>query len=460
MKHRILSILSFSLFGAWLLSFAYEGQILYALLGTYSVDSAYLIPGAILSHAIGLFLCGFIVKTSASARKMMLLCVMICLIGSSVFFFPPSALWTIALFIVAFFAGLWNASWGHFYFACSLSQERMGTVAASIAGSTTLMIGLNMSAIHLHPRIGLLLSMLSLAASLYFIVRLPKEEPERESPKSAGVQVSVRKPMTLLCLFIVIITLSSGLMFQVVNPAFAHLPLLTSWYWAVPYIVALIVVARLPRTINRGYLLYAALAMIGFGFLAFMILDYSAGSYLIVNTLLLGAFGVTDLFWWSTLGEMLEYHKNPARILGLGLSVNVAGVLLGEWISGIASGSGIENIPTLVSLGAVCAAIVVLPLLQRSISLSLKNSSFFYTLEAMPPEKQKAAVEGFLHASELTEREREITALLLRGYTYRLIAQELYISESTVKTHIQNIYYKFDVHNKTELIQKLTSQPL
>lgn len=457
MNHRIISILSFSLFGAWLLSFAYEGQILYALLDNSSVDFTYLIPGAILSHAIGLFVCGFMVKTTDAARKCMLICVACCLAGSAVFFFPASFLWTVALLAVAFLGGLWNASWGHFYRACSLPKERMGTVAASIAGSTTLMIGLNMAAIHLRPWIGLLFSMLSLAASMVFITRLPKGTAEKETPKPSAVRVSVRKPLTLLCFFIVIITVTSGLMFQVVNPAFAHLTLLTSWYWAVPYIAAMIVVARLPQTINRGYLLYAALAMIGFGFLAFMLLDHSSGSYLIVNTLLLGAFGVTDLFWWSILGEMLDYHKNPARILGFGLSVNVAGVLIGEWISGISSGSGIENIPTLVSLGAVCAAIVVLPLLQRSLSLSLKNSSFFYILEAMTPEKQKATVEEFLHASELTEREREITALLLRGYTYRLISQELFISESTVKTHIQNIYYKFDVHNKTELLQKLTN---
>lgn len=459
MNQRILSILSFSLFGAWLLSFAYEGQILYGLLEANSIDAAHLIPGAILSHAVGLFVCGFMVKTTAAARKCMLICVACCLAGSALFLFPASFLWTVALLSVAFLAGLWNASWGYFYCACSLSKERMGTVAASIAGSTTLMIGLNMAAIHLRPRIGLLLSMLALAASTYFIMRLPKEATEKEAPKPATVRVPVRKPLTLLCLFIVIITLTSGLMFQVVNPAFAHLTLLTSWYWAVPYIAALIVVARLPQTINRGYFLYAALAMIGFGFLLFMVLNYSGRSYLIVNTLLLGAFGIMDLFWWSILGEMLDYHENPARVLGTGLTVNVAGVLIGELISKVISHTGTGNTPALVSFGAVCAAIVVLPLLQRSLSLSLQHSSFLYTLETMPPERQKATVESFLHASELTEREREITSFLLRGYTYRLIAKELFISESTVKTHIQNIYYKFDVHNKTELIQKLTNQP-
>ena len=456
-QNRWISVIVYSLFGAWMLSFVYEGQILYALLGSYSFDATYLMFGVIFSIALGMFLCGFIVKTQAKARKCMLVCTIAGLMGSMVFFFQASFLWIVALPSIAFFVGLWNGCWGYFYKACSLPNQRMRTVAASMAGSTTLMIGLNMLAIHLRAWIGLLLAMLCLATSLYFTVQLPKESTENETlPPDSLSRISVRKPLTLLCLFILTITLTSGLMFQVITPAFAHLTILTSWYWAVPYIVAIIVVARLPKTINHGYVLYVALAMIGFGFLMFMLLDHSAGSYLIVNTLLLGTFGIMDLFWWSILGEMLDYHKNPSRVFGIGLAVNVVGVLFGELISKILSFAGVDNTPTIVSFGAVCVAVMVLPILQKNFSVVLKSNSFFYSLETMPPEKQKATVESFLHASELTEREQEITLLLLKGYTHHMIASELFISESTVKTHMQNIYYKYGVHNKTDLIYKLT----
>ena len=46
----------------------------------------------------------------------------------------------------------------------------------------------------------------------------------------------------------------------------------------------------------------------------------TAASYFIVNTLMLGVCGVYDLFWWSILSEMLDLDKNPAKILGVGLS--------------------------------------------------------------------------------------------------------------------------------------------
>ena len=89
------------------------------------------------------------------------------------------------------------------------------------------------------------------------------------------------------------------------------------------------IMRNLPRKTNRTYILYVAIAMIGLSFIGFMTLDHTAAGYLVVNTLMLGACGVYDLFWWSILGEMLDFHGNPAIILGAGLSANVLGVLLG-----------------------------------------------------------------------------------------------------------------------------------
>lgn len=46
------------------------------------------------------------------------------------------------------------------------------------------------------------------------------------------------------------------------------------------------------------------------------------------------------------------------------------------------------------------------------------------------------------HLERLTEREREIAALLARGLTYAQIAAEIAVSPSTVKNHVHNIYRK------------------
>jgi hypothetical protein len=104
-------------------------------------------------------------------------------------------------------------------------------------------------------------------------------------------------PLAFLCLFIAVITIDSGLMFSVVNPAFESVAWLANWYWAVPYIAAIWLVKVFSPKINRTYILYIAISMIGLSFVAFAALDRGAVSYLVVNTLLLGACGVFDVFW-------------------------------------------------------------------------------------------------------------------------------------------------------------------
>jgi DNA-binding NarL/FixJ family response regulator len=51
----------------------------------------------------------------------------------------------------------------------------------------------------------------------------------------------------------------------------------------------------------------------------------------------------------------------------------------------------------------------------------------------------------------LSEREQEVTALACMGYRNYEIAETLSISHETVKTHLQNIFTKFDIRNRNEL---------
>jgi DNA-binding NarL/FixJ family response regulator len=54
----------------------------------------------------------------------------------------------------------------------------------------------------------------------------------------------------------------------------------------------------------------------------------------------------------------------------------------------------------------------------------------------------------------LTPREEEILAYLSKGYLYKEIAAELFISIETVRTHIRKIYQKLQVRTRTEALLK------
>ncbi|HLP77620.1 MAG TPA: response regulator transcription factor [Candidatus Paceibacterota bacterium] len=56
--------------------------------------------------------------------------------------------------------------------------------------------------------------------------------------------------------------------------------------------------------------------------------------------------------------------------------------------------------------------------------------------------------------AHLTRREEEILALLAQGYVAKEIAQKLFLSYATVRTHLHHIYEKLHVSSKTEAVVK------
>lgn len=55
----------------------------------------------------------------------------------------------------------------------------------------------------------------------------------------------------------------------------------------------------------------------------------------------------------------------------------------------------------------------------------------------------------------LSKRELDITYLLLQNYTNKQIAENLFLSEGTIKNYISELYHKFAIPNRKELIQYL-----
>ncbi|MBQ4914616.1 response regulator transcription factor [Maribacter sp. MMG018] len=54
-----------------------------------------------------------------------------------------------------------------------------------------------------------------------------------------------------------------------------------------------------------------------------------------------------------------------------------------------------------------------------------------------------------------SERENQIIDYLCHGATYKMIADKLFVTTSTVNFHIQNIYLKLNVNSKSEALSKL-----
>lgn len=59
---------------------------------------------------------------------------------------------------------------------------------------------------------------------------------------------------------------------------------------------------------------------------------------------------------------------------------------------------------------------------------------------------------GRSFSTDLTEKEKEVLAKMLAGKSNKTIADELFVSINTIKTHLKNIFIKADVKSRSELI--------
>jgi DNA-binding NarL/FixJ family response regulator len=82
----------------------------------------------------------------------------------------------------------------------------------------------------------------------------------------------------------------------------------------------------------------------------------------------------------------------------------------------------------------------------------------------MSPYIARRVIEKFtkstqiLNESHISDREHEVLNLLTKGYTYKQIGEQMFLSPGTVKQHLHRIYGKLQVTNKTQAINKLKGE--
>ncbi len=63
-------------------------------------------------------------------------------------------------------------------------------------------------------------------------------------------------------------------------------------------------------------------------------------------------------------------------------------------------------------------------------------------------------INSLLLAASISQREQEILNLLANGYSNNAIAENLYITLNTVKSHLRRIYQKLEVSNRMQAVVK------
>ena len=80
------------------------------------------------------------------------------------------------------------------------------------------------------------------------------------------------------------------------------------------------------------------------------------------------------------------------------------------------------------------------------------TSRFFEHFQKTFRENEAEVMEEDNLLQYLTQREEEVLELLTQGVTYKGVASKLFISETTVKTHVNNIFQKLQVNDRTQAV--------
>ncbi len=98
--------------------------------------------------------------------------------------------------------------------------------------------------------------------------------------------------------------------------------------------------------------------------------------------------------------------------------------------------------------GTIILSFVCIILCVEKLSDDIKRLTLF------TPDKKYSADK--ISSFNISPRENEVLNQLVKGMSYKEIAEKLFISLPTVKTHVSNIYQKMNINNKIELINLIT----
>ena len=116
---------------------------------------------------------------------------------------------------------------------------------------------------------------------------------------------------------------------------------------------------------------------------------------------------------------------------------------------------GLVEANQLIEVLCTNTGIVILSILFIFRSIRTARSEYELLLEYNTGGQRTNAFESNSLNYGLTQREREVVLLVRQGYKYKEIADQLFISERTVTTHVQNVFKKTGASNKLDLFHML-----
>jgi DNA-binding CsgD family transcriptional regulator len=220
---------------------------------------------------------------------------------------------------------------------------------------------------------------------------------------------------------------------------------------ALPVLIGVLVTAGLPLYFFLGAQTLVVRVFMGCGYYLFVAVFYSY----------LGA-------------ETLAGRRAPFLVFAFGNCANTVGLVLG-WALGFLAGSFPLPLASPIAVGIVYVVLLAGLFLLSSRSNAFQDASVSDAVRSADGPASANALSAEAPAASLfvtailmqcakasvayglSPREEEILGYLVRGRSVVAVAEEMNLSRNTVKTHVEHMYRKLDVHTREELLHAVES---
>ncbi len=261
-----------------------------------------------------------------------------------------------------------------------------------------------------------------------------------------------------LYVYIIVFSFAYGLAVNIAQPSGQATPFALA---AAVLLVVAIWALRSKARPKADLLLLLSLCLVVGGFSLVLIGDMRCET-LAQSTLLAGYMCFYLLTWFALCAVATRSAADAIPAICWGSAANYLGILAGAIITDVLAGVS----DTAFAVKLVIAA--VLTFTAAYVTATQRSTSLDATIDGIEPDTSSVEVryidrldaccEQVAEQAGLTQREREILALLARGNNAQHIQEQLSISHNTVKYHARNVYRKLDVHSQQELIDLLAEK--
>ncbi len=166
------------------------------------------------------------------------------------------------------------------------------------------------------------------------------------------------------------------------------------------------------------------------------------------------AWDLLVLFTWLTVADIARHSQaTPPLVFGVSWAFYTAPFAIGSMVAGALTAADVDVATTTVLMFALA--------LVGTFFLELRDQDTKWIFAELSGERSSAPechrsidercdAVGEHHG--LTPRELEVMKMLCKGRTKSYIAETLYLTENTVRSHTKHIYTKLNVHSKQELM--------